>query len=159
MIEHIKMSLIKSCKNDYELRRIHPLSAKIANCQLERVSEFNQRRIYNARILSDMLANQSVAYVPSEAYFENNVFCRFPIKVSKDYLHKRDSVIQKLLRLGIDAEKPYFVLKELLSSFEYLPNSVELVNSLITIPNHPCLSKDDVVSIGETTLSILKSES
>jgi dTDP-4-amino-4,6-dideoxygalactose transaminase len=158
MVKHIKTSLIKPNSNEYRPHRIHPLSAKIANYQLERIQEFNRRRVYNAKILSDILVNQSVAHTPSKEYFKNNVFCRFPIKLSKDVSYKRDLIVQKLLKLGIDAEKPYFVLKELLSAFKHVPNSMELVNTLINIPNHPCLSDNEVVSVGEATLSVLKSD-
>jgi dTDP-4-amino-4,6-dideoxygalactose transaminase len=157
MIRHIKASLIKPDSDKYRPIKIHPLSAKIANYQLEKMEEFNRRRIQNARIISDILQKQSIVSVPSEEYFKNNVFCRYPLKILEDYSFGRDSIVQKLLNIGVDSEKPYFVLKELLSEFENVFNSKRLVDSLITIPNHPSLSDNEATLVGEVTLSVLKS--
>jgi dTDP-4-amino-4,6-dideoxygalactose transaminase len=157
IVEHTLLSWNAPDATRYVPRRIDPLTAKIANHQLERVDSFNRKRIHNAEILSDILADQSVASIPSKEYFKDNVFCRFPVRLHRNHVRKREMIVKELLRRGIESEKPYCVLKELPCILESMPNSSELADALFTVPNHPCLSDREVVSIGETVLSLLRS--
>lgn len=158
IVDHINASWNTPDATRYVPRRIDPLAAKIANYQLEKLRSFNNKRINNAEVLSNILVGQSVAFVPSKDYFRNNVFCRFPIKLRKNHVKKRDALVRKLLKNGVDSEKPYSTLRKLPYILESAPNSRELVDSLITIPNHPCLSENEVASIGEIAAGVLRSE-
>ena len=158
IIDHIKETLTKTSKNgsSYEPRRIHPLSAKIVDHQLRKIDYLNQKRIDHAKTLLQILSCQSKIYVPQEDYFRNNVFCRFPVKLCKGLSNKRDYIIKKLVRLGVDAEKPYHIMNELAQIIKHAVNAIKLTKTLITIPNHPCLTNNEVASIGEKVLSVLR---
>jgi dTDP-4-amino-4,6-dideoxygalactose transaminase len=159
IVKHIKNNSIgfNPIKKEYIPHRIHPLSAKIINYQLERMQEFNKKRIFNAKILTETLNNQKMVQIPSEKYFENNIFCRYALKLNIS-VHQRNALLEKLIKCGIDSEKPYFILKDLLSTFKQVPNSINLADTLFTLPNSPCLSPDDVTLIGNVTKSILNRE-
>jgi len=158
MAEHVDIAWKSPDAARYVPHKIAPLAAKIADYQLTKLHDFNERRIHNAKVLSEILAYKSEDQVFSQSYFKNNVFCRFPIKLGRNNAKKRDIIIRKLLKYGVDSEKPYFVLRKLPQIIESMPNSSALVDTLITVPNHPCISENEIVSIGETTLSVLKSE-
>jgi len=159
IIKSIQKKLIdpKSVKNKYIPYIIHSLSAKITNFQLEKLDKFNKKRIYYARQFSEMLREQNVVQFQSEEYFKNNIFSRFPLKTVDNSFTRRDLILNKLLQLGIDAEKPYFALKRILPTFEETHNSINLTDTMFTLPNSPCLSPNDVDFIGKAALGILKS--
>jgi perosamine synthetase len=145
----------KKQKNKYNIKKIHPLSAKIVNSQLENIKKINQTRLNNSKKLIDLLKKQRNASIPTLNTYSKNVFTRFPIRVLKR--KKRSSIVNKLIKQGIDVEKPYYSLNKILMNYSNVPNSINLARSLITIPNHACLSCNDISLIGKKTLSILQS--
>ncbi len=144
-----------------EPMKMPSLSAKMARMQLRKLDDLNSIRITNARFLLTTLASITNYIQLPEALNGNirNTFTRFPIKLRKDLIKK---VRGELRNRGIDTERPYDYLPYLLRIYQnnrYV-YAEDLSRSLITIPNHPCLNRHDIVKISHFLIqSILNTHS
>jgi dTDP-4-amino-4,6-dideoxygalactose transaminase len=108
----------------------------------------------NASILNNLLSGlKDRLELPKANDHVKNTFTRYPLKLVKGL---RDDLMKGLLKGGIDTEKPYSYLIELLESLRVkAPNATTLANRILTIPNHPQLKESDVLRVANTLLSEL----
>jgi dTDP-4-amino-4,6-dideoxygalactose transaminase len=136
--------------------RMPSLSAKIARVQLKKIDVLNEKRMMNAIALTKLLLEvRERIQLPRMTCEGKNVFSRYPVKINRDF---RDELMKKLLQLGIDTEKPYHYITILLNFYSkrrYV-HTEELCNTLMTVPNHPCLSPQAVQKIGAAIIGALK---
>lgn len=132
-----------------KLTRMPFSSSKIARIQLKKLDEFNRKRITNAMTLNRMLDGlKGYLELPEADDHMKNTFTRYPLKLLRG---SRDSLMKGLLEGGIDAEKPYHYLIELLESLgTRAPNTMKLANSILNIPNHPKLKESDTLKVANT---------
>jgi len=133
------------------LTKMPTLSARMAQIQLKKIEELNNKRIKNAVILTRLLEPVS-EYVQLPQLGPDkirNTFTRFPAKMKKG---SRESLIRRIKKKGIDIEKPYHHLSTFMRKYSkrrYIC-AESLCESLITIPNHPCLNSKDLEKVGIT---------
>jgi len=126
------------------LAKMPPFSARIARTQLQKIDEFNDKRIANARILTELLSETSdFIQHPRTEECNKNTFTRYPIRVLKG---SRDAIWRRMIEQDVDSERPYHYLADyLMSNRTNTPNAVTIAMSTILIPNHPLLKEKDIV--------------
>jgi len=142
---------VRNLHSTITLAKMPSFCAKMARLQLEKLDCFNEKRVINAIAFTKLLdtINDSLQ-LPKMSNDVKNTFTRYPIKLVKV---SRDKIMKKLLKRGIDTEKPYHYLVDLFKPLEAkAPNAYTIAASLLTIPNHPLLEWSDVLRIA-TTLS------
>ena len=131
-----------------KLAKMPRFSAKIARTQLKKLDMFNEKRISNATMLSRLLNGvKGAVELPEMNGDAKSTFTRYPVKIVKK---SRDELARRLIKEGIDSEKPYNYLVGLFQSIGVeAPSALTLTRSLITIPNHPLLESSDLVKIAK----------
>ncbi len=133
----------RKLKRTLILSRMPKCSAKVARIQLKKVNNFNKKRIMNALALTSFLNTLGdFLQLPETSSDVKNTFTRFPLRLLRG---SRDKLMKGLIRQGVDTEKPYHHLVELLDSLQVkTPNTYTIADSVITVPNHPLLKKSDI---------------
>jgi len=129
--------------------RMTNLAAGIGLAQLEKVEEFNTKRRENAAFLNEKLKDLDWLTVPQAPANCKHVYHQYTVKV-KD----REGLISLLESEGVGygVYYPLPVYKQpLYCKMGYqgvkLPVSEELSETVISLPVHPALSKDDLETI------------
>ena len=133
------------------LAKMPPFSARVARTQLQKIDEFNDKRIDNAKTLTKLLSETRdfIQYPRTEEYAKST-FTRYPVRILKG---SRDAIWRKMIEQGVDSERPYHYLADYLRSSETnTPHAVLLAKSTLTIPNHPLLKKKEILK----TANVLK---
>jgi dTDP-4-amino-4,6-dideoxygalactose transaminase len=124
--------------------RMTDLAAAIGLVQLKHLPEFNKKRIENARFLNDNLKNVEI---PNVIQNVKHVYHQYTIKCKK-----RKSFIENLKKneigFGVYYPKPlhyYGHLKEF--GHSDLKNSENCSESVLSLPVHPALEKQDLEEI------------
>ena len=124
--------------------RMTDLAAVIGLVQLKRLTEFNKKRIENARFLNENLKNVEIPYVIQNV---KHVYHQYTIKSKK-----RKNLIENLKKneigFGVYYPKPlhyYEHLKEF--GHSDLKNSENCSDSVLSLPVHPALEKQDLEEI------------
>jgi perosamine synthetase len=138
-----------------KIAKMSPLSAEMARIQLKKIDELNQKRIENARILTDLLSDMNYKFVSLPETHEKikNVFSRYPVKLPKS---AREHVVKGMLRQGADTEKPYSYLKPFLQRYSDVTCAKDLCDTILTIPNHPLLKEKDLQHLSEAFKSSIR---
>lgn len=136
------------------LAKMPPFSAKIARMQLEKLDEFNDKRIINAVTLTEFSKSlNEYIQLPKMSDGAKSTFTRYPITLLKG---SREEVIKGLIKQGVDVGKPYGYLPDVFSSLGVkAPNACTIATSILTIPNHPLLESSDVLRIANTLAGLL----
>jgi dTDP-4-amino-4,6-dideoxygalactose transaminase len=148
-------------KNVHELLgfnfRMSELHAALGNAQLARLPEFLERRRANAAWLSDALAGVRDLELPSVAPGAVHAWHQLTVKVKKGRA-RRDAVKQALAADGVasaifypmPATRQAHVRARGLGG-EDVPVAEQLSESVLSIPVHPLLSSEDLVTIAAAT--------
>jgi len=131
------------------LTKMPGLSAQVGRIQLRKLDELNERRMMNARALTRLLnAVANSVQLPRIGNDGKNTFTRYPITIMKG---SRDSVLEELIRRGVDASKPYHYVIDLFKSLRVRPrNAIAIANNILTIPNHPAVKASHILKIAGT---------
>jgi len=120
------------------------LSTKMATIQLQKIDELNRKRTRNARVLTELLGEiDRYVQLPRLNDKVTNTFTKYPVKVRNA---TREKVKTRLLDRGIDVETPYHYLTSFIHSYSrrrYIQTD-DVCHNLMTIPNHPCLTSEDL---------------
>ncbi len=143
-----------SLHSTISLAKMPPFCAKIARIQLEKLDEFNDKRIMNAVTLTGFLKSlNDYIQLPKMGDGTRSTFTRYPITLRKG---SRDEAKKRLIRRGVDTGRPYDYLPEIFSSLRVkAPNACTTAMSILTIPNHPLLQSPDVLRIANTLSNLL----
>ena len=136
--------------------RMTDISAAIGIVQLAKLDLFNQKRIDNARYLSNGIANLEGIEIPKTRQGCTHVFHQYTIRVTDDYPINRDSFNEKLKEHGIGTGIYYPLpihkqpLYKELGYKDILPQTEIASNQVISLPVHPGLSKENLDHIINT---------
>src|SRR3989442_4969319 len=83
--------------------RMTNLQAAVGCAQLERIDEFIERRIQNARWYNSILSGVKGIVTPPETSWAKNVHWMYSILVERDYPLARDQLMQRLASKGIES--------------------------------------------------------
>lgn len=139
-----------SRKFDSEVTHMSDIIAAVGLAQFKKLNYFNQKRIENAKYLSRGIKHEGII-LPYVANNCKHVFLRYAIKTDEAELGlSRDKILKIFRSNGIDAETPYLYVREHNAIYKKFmdnkdfPVSEELINSIICMPVHPCLKKNDL---------------
>ncbi len=141
-------------KPTIKMAKMPAVSAEIAKIQLRRIDNLNKKRRANAAELSTLLADlkNSVA-LPETSHNVEHTFTRFTVRILKG---SRESLMTRLLKRGIDTERPFHYLPQVFEAFRTeSPNAVALSRSALTLPNHPLVKSSDLAKIATDLASEL----
>lgn len=138
-----------------KLVRMPPVSAAIASMQLKKLDAFNQKRRRNAEELSKMLGGMpDLIQLPRTKGYAESTFTRYTLRLLKK---PREALMARLLKKGIDTERPYNYLPDLFNALKiHAPNAEDLSRSALTLPNHPLVRSSDLAKIANTLSDELK---
>jgi dTDP-4-amino-4,6-dideoxygalactose transaminase len=135
--------------------RMMDLQAAIALGQIEKIEEFTNKRIENAKLLTEGLKNVKGIKVPFVKPNARHVFHQYTIKVDGFKL-TRDELMEHLKKneigCGIYYPKPLHLcpwLKSLGYKEGDFPVSEKLTKQVVSLPVHPSLSKQEIEKIIE----------
>ena len=122
---------------------------------LGRLREINQVRINNAEFLMKGLEGAPGLAIPSSCASSSPVFLRFPVRILDE--ERRNRCIGELNRLGISASSSYpgavndipEVRAHLRDEETHLPGGRTLAKQIITLPTHPYVRPNDLVTMIE----------
>ena len=136
--------------------RMTDIAAAIGICQLRKLDQFNNKRIENARILTDRLNGIKGLALPSSKPNVKHVFHQYTVRVTEHFGMSRDELRGKLKEKGIDTsiyyplpihKQPFY---QKLGYNDHLPNSEKVAKEALSLPVHPLLTKHNLEYIIET---------
>jgi perosamine synthetase len=133
--------------------RMTDVAAAIGICQLEKLEDFNNKRIANARFLTERLSRIKGLIPPRVRPDVKHVFHQYTIRITRDFAVSRDELRKKLLDKGIGTEVYYPLpvhrqpLYRSLGYTDHLPNSEQAASEVLSLPVHPSLTKEDLENI------------
>ncbi len=135
---------------NYRMTDVH---AAIALSQLHKLDEFTNKRIENAKMLTEGLKNIPGITVPVIKDNVKHVFHQYTIKLNGFKL-LRDQLIEKLKSKGIESAIFYPKPLHLQPSFKKMrykegdfPIAEKLSKEVLSLPVHPAVTKDDIRTI------------
>ena len=139
--------------------RMTDMAAALGICQLEKLDEFNRRRINNAEFLSGGVACIEGLIPPFVAPSVRHVFHQFTVRVGKKFILSRDELQHRLSEHGV-ASAIYYPLPiyrqplyQKLGYDDNLPVSEKAAQEVLSLPVRPDLSEKELGYIVESILS------
>jgi dTDP-4-amino-4,6-dideoxygalactose transaminase len=130
--------------------RMTDVHAALGLAQLAKLEVFNEKRIANARYLTERLGEVIIAPQVKDGY--RHVFHQYTIRVKGD----RDQMVEQLRERGIGAGVYYPlpvhqqpVYRDLGYYNEHLPVAEAMSQEVLSLPVHPALSQADLERIVE----------
>lgn len=127
--------------------RSSDIAAAIGLAQLDKIDEFNEKRINNANYLNEGLKDVEGVITPASPENRKHVYHQYTIRVTKgnrdDWV---DILTEKGIGSGIHYPIPLYnqpIYKEL-GFTGSAPNAELAADTVISLPVHPSLSKDDL---------------
>jgi perosamine synthetase len=133
--------------------RMTDIAAAIGLCQLEKLERFNQKRIENAKFLTEKLKGTRGLILPSVRPKVKHVFHQYTLRVTQDFGMSRDELRTKLKDSGVATEIYYQLpihkqpLYQELGYNDHLPNAEKAAREVLSLPVHPSLTKEDLETI------------
>lgn len=136
------------------LAKMPAFSARIARSQLQKIDQFNAKRIANAETLeAQLLETSNFAQCPRTGGLTKNTFTRYPIRILKG---SRDLVGEKMLQRGVDSERPYNYLAGFLKTSNVrAPNATLIATTILTVPNNPLLENREIIETADALKAAL----
>ena len=142
--------------------RMTDIVAAIGICQLRKLEQFNDKRIENARILTERLRGIRGLILPYVKSNVKHVFHQYTVRVTKEFGLSRDEVKEKLKQKGIVTEIYYPLpihkqpLYQELGYNDHLPKSEKAAREVLSLPIHPSLTKQDLQYVIDTLVAHVK---
>ena len=127
--------------------RMTDVSAAIGLAQLEKINEFNEKRILNASYLNEGLSDVEGVITPYCAYDSKHVYHQYTIRVDKA---NRDEWVEIIKECGVGCGIHYPIPLYNQAVYKKLeiegncPNANLVAESVISLPVHPSLTKEDL---------------
>ena len=127
--------------------RMTDVSAAIGLAQLEKINEFNEKRILNASYLNEGLSDVEGVIIPYCAYDSKHVYHQYTIRVDKA---NRDEWVEIIKECGVGCGIHYPIPLYNQAVYKKLeiegncPNANLVAESVISLPVHPSLTKEDL---------------
>lgn len=138
-----------------ELMGMPNISAAILRFQLKRIDGLNERRIWSAVTLTELIGEIGLQLPRMETGMKNT-FTSYVVKVDAQH---REKMFNEILRQGIEAAKPYYYVYDFVSKClnSEFPVTKMLCRSLMSLPNHPLLSVQEIEFVSSSVRSIAES--
>ena len=142
--------------------RMTNLQAAIGCAQMERVSEFVEKKIKIANKYNSLLKNLSDIKLPVQKFNGINSHWLYTIILKEELSQKRDIVLRELEFAGIQARRTFYPLHLMPPYLKYkqknceYPNSVMLSNSGICLPSWSDIGHEKICYISEKIQAILQ---
>ncbi len=133
--------------------RMTEMAAAIGLGQLEKLDEFNRKRMENAATLTRAISGIKGLTVPAVLPDRKHVYHQFTIRVTADYPLTRDELKEYLEAEGIGCAVHYPLpihrqpLYQNLGYDDNLPEAERASREVLSLPVHPSLSREDLASI------------
>ena len=127
--------------------RMTDISAAIGLAQLDKIDEFNEKRISNAAYLNEGLKDVDGVVTPYCAYDSKHVYHQYTIRVEKG---NRDDWVDIINECGVGTGIHYPIplynqpIYKSLGITGDCPNAELAADNVISLPAHPSLSKEDL---------------
>ena len=127
--------------------RMTDISAAIGLAQLDKIDEFNNKRIENAAYLNEGLKDVDGVVTPYCAYGSKHVYHQYTIRVEKG---NRDDWVELINEAGVGTGIHYPIplynqpVYKKLGIEGNCPNAELAADSVISLPVHPSLTKEDL---------------
>ena len=127
--------------------RMTDISAAIGLAQLNKIDNFNEKRIENANYLNEGLKNVDGVITPYCAYASKHVYHQYTIRVEKG---NRDDWVDIINGCGVGTGIHYPIplynqpVYKKLDIEGKCPNAEIAANNVISLPVHPSLTKEDL---------------
>ena len=127
--------------------RSSDIAAAIGLAQLDKIDEFNEKRINNANYLNEGLKNVEGVITPASPENRKHVYHQYTIRVTKG---NRDDWVDILTENGIGSGIHYPIplynqpIYKELGFTGSAPNAELAADTVISLPAHPSLSKEDL---------------
>ncbi|WP_461862925.1 DegT/DnrJ/EryC1/StrS family aminotransferase [Thermococcus sp.] len=140
----------------YNLRMTN-IAAAIGRVQLRKLDEWNEKRIKNAKLLTDGIKRIGGLTPPYVDPRVKHVFHQYVIRVEDEFPMSRDELAQKLREKGVGTgihypmpvhHQPFY--QKLGYPEEICQNAVEASKRVLSLPVHPSVSREDVEYILQT---------
>jgi perosamine synthetase len=136
--------------------RMTEIAAAIGLKQLEKLDEFNARRISNAAALNPCIYMASGIAPPFVLPPNKHVFHQYTIRVTLGFKLKRDQLKQELEKRGIGCGVHYPIpihhqplYRELGYGDLQLMEAEKAAKEVLSLPVHPSLTQEDITKIHE----------
>jgi dTDP-4-amino-4,6-dideoxygalactose transaminase len=135
--------------------RLSELHAALGRVQLEYLSDWNDRRRANAQLYNDLFDARGVpVFCPRTQPGSTHAFLHYTLRVDAT---QRDALRSHLAAHGIESTILYPVSQHLLPPYQALlghppeafPKSVQMTAEIVSLPNHPSLTADDVRTVAD----------
>ncbi|MFW5898814.1 MAG: DegT/DnrJ/EryC1/StrS family aminotransferase [Candidatus Saliniplasma sp.] len=134
----------------YNLRMTN-IAASIGRAQLERLDEFNEKRIRNAEMLTSGIEKIKGLTPPKVEDYVKHVFHQYIIKVEEEYPLNRQELREKLHDndIGTAVHYPKTIPEQPLYSengysSDGYPKANDCVKKVLSLPIHPKVSENDI---------------
>ena len=127
--------------------RMTDISAAIGLAQLDKIDEFNDKRIANAAYLNEGLKDVDGIVTPYCAPDSRHVYHQYTIRVEKG---DRDDWVESINEFGVGTGIHYPIplynqpIYKTLGIEGYCPNAELAADNVISLPVHPSLTKEDL---------------
>lgn len=141
--------------------RMTDISAAIGSIQLKKLTEFNNKRIENAKYLSDGLENVHGIEIPPIRKGCTHVFHQYTIRITEDCPIERDTLVERLrdhdigtgIYYPIPIHKQPFYKK--LGYDDVLFETELAAKQVISLPVHPAVSQKELSYIIRTIREVI----
>jgi perosamine synthetase len=141
--------------------RMSEIQAAIGNVQLTRLPQFVAKRRQNAQQLTKILQKSSRLILPYETKDQQHSWYLYTARLKDATETQRNTLLAELKKKGIGAEAYYVnpvhqmpFYRENYGSAK-LPETDKAAKQVFSLPIHPGVTEEQIVFIGETTLSLL----
>jgi perosamine synthetase len=132
--------------------RMTELQAAIGLPQLDRLEDFVRRRRENAKMLNEGLSRIDGITTPVEKNWGRHVYHQYTIRVDESKIGPRDTFIQRLRELGVEASvhypRPVYLQPFYVEKYGYreglCPNSEAAARTVVSLPVHPDVGAEEI---------------
>lgn len=143
----------------YNLRMTN-IAAAIGRVQLKKLDKWNERRIENAKALTEGIREIDGLIPPYVDKRVKHVFHQYVIKV-EDFPVERNELMEKLRERGIGTAVHYPIPVHHQPFYQKLgypkdccPNSIEAAKKVLSLPVHPAVGREEIAYITRTLKEI-----
>lgn len=137
----------------YNLRMTN-IAAAISRAQLKKLDAWNEKRIENAKLLSEGIEKIKGLTPPYVDPRVKHVFHQYVIRVEDEFPLGRDELMVKLREKGIGTAVHYPMPVHWQPLYQKLgypkdicPNAIEASKKVLSLPVHPAVSDEDIAYI------------
>lgn len=141
--------------------RMTEIQAAIGIVQLNRLSEFFEKRSKNAQKLTKKLETTNKLTLPPKLKDRNHSWYLYTVRINEITDIKRNNILQQMHDKGIGAEAYYPIPINQMPYYKEnfgrvnLPETEKAAKQVVSLPIHPGVTEEQIENIAQTFLSLL----